>query len=85
MIYSMTNKQAMKYIRDELREVGLVFKKSNTNNLYVVTDRATKEVVISNATLGGTLNNVCSGYFSCYDKEASTFNKEQLHNLGLVF
>lgn len=80
----MNVKETEKYIRDEIRDFGLVFKKSKYNNFYVVTDRKTKEVIVSNATLGGTLNNVCSGYFSCYDKDSQSFNSDQLRNLGLI-
>lgn len=36
-----------KYIRDSLRDVGLVFKRQG--QFYVITDRKTKEVIISNA------------------------------------
>lgn len=81
---NMSIKETEKYIRDEIREYGLVFKKSSRNNLYVVTDRKTKEVIVSNATLGGTLNNVCSGYLSCYNKGTQSFDNEQLRNLGLI-
>lgn len=80
----MSVAQTEKYIRDNIRSVGLVFKRSKYSNLYLITDRKTKEVVINNATLGGTLNNVESGYLSCYNKDDQTFNREQLSNLGLV-
>lgn len=81
----MSVKETEKYIRDEIRNYGLVFKKSKYNNFYVVTDRKTKEVIVSNATLGGTLENVCSGYFSCYNKDEQNFNREKLMNLGLIY
>lgn len=81
----MSIKETEKYIRDEIRKYGLVFKKSSRSNLFVVTDRKTKKLIVSNATLGSTLDNVCSGYFSCYNKENQSFDREKLQNLGLVF
>lgn len=71
-----------KYIRDSLRDTGLVFKKQG--QFYVITDRKTKDVIVSNATLGTTFSNVESGYFSCYDKSKRDFDRQQLINMGLI-
>lgn len=71
-----------KYIRDSLRDTGLVFKKQG--QFYAVIDRKTKEVIVSNATLETTFSNVESGYLLCYDKNTQSFNRQQLINLGLI-
>ena len=81
----MNNTQCIKYIKDECRKYGLVFKKSNYSNLYLFSDRKSKNVILSDLTLGGALNNLESGYISCYDKDMQDFNKEQLKNLGLIY
>ena len=81
----MNNTKCIKYIKDECRKYGLVFKKSNYSNLYLFSDRKNKGVVLSNLTLNAALNNIESGYISCYDKEKQDFNKDQLKNLGLIY
>ena len=81
----MNNTQCIKYIKDECRKYGLVFKKSKYSNLYLFSDRKTKVVVLSGLTLGSALDNLESGYISCYDKDKQDFNKEQLKNLGLIY
>ena len=81
---NLTKQQVIKECKDEARKYGLVFRKSNFNNLYVFHDRKTKDIVIANLTLGLAYSNVCSGYISCYDKETQSFNKVYLKNLGLI-
>ena len=74
----LSNAEVIKECKAEARKYGLVFRQSKFSNLYVFHDRKTKEVIISNMTLGSAYNNVCSGYISCYDKETQNFNKDQL-------
>ena len=82
---SMSVKECEKYIRDSIREYGLVFKAHpSIRSLYVVTDRKTKEVIINNTSLGSTLCNLKSGYLSCYDKDTQNFDKSKLRNLDLI-
>lgn len=81
----LSNTQVIKEIKQEARKYGLVFRKSNYSNLYVFHDFKTKEVILSNCTLGSAYNNVCSGYISCYDKTIQDFNKENLKRLGLIY
>lgn len=82
MILSTT--QIIQECKAEARKHGLVFRKHKFSNLYCFHDRKTKEIILSNMTLGTAYNNVCSGYISCYDSATQDFNKEHLHNLGLI-
>lgn len=69
----MNIKQTEKYIRDGVRNYGLVFRKSKITDFYVFADRKSKEVIMSNCTLGTALCNYESGYLSSYDVETETF------------
>ena len=80
----LTNTQVIKECKDEARKHGLVFRKHKFSNLYCFHDRKTKEIVLSNLTLGSAYNNVCSGYISCYDPTLQDFNQDYLLNLGLI-
>lgn len=80
----LSNAYIIKECRYEARKYGLVFRKSNCSHLWLFHDRKTKEVILSNLTLGSAYNHVCSGYISCYDKTTQDFNKDWLRNLGLI-
>ena len=80
----LSDTQVIKECKAEARKYDLVFRKHKFSNLYCFHDRKTKEIVLSNMTLGTAYNNVCSGYISCYDDATCSFKKEHLHNLGLI-
>lgn len=80
----LSNTQIIKECKAEARKYSLVFRQHKFSNLYCFHDRKTKEIILSNMTLGTVYNIICSGYISCYDSATRSFNNEQLHNLGLI-
>lgn len=57
----MNKKETLSYFKSRARDYNLVFKKSESSNLYKLTNRKTKEVVISNMTLQSMENLIVNG------------------------
>jgi len=75
---SYTNQQAIKEIRSTAKSVGLTFKQDksirlNGAYLWIFSDRKTGELVMSNCTLSGAYENICSGFIASYDAKTSNF------------
>ena len=75
----ITHNEALKEIRLAAKNVGLTFKKMERlkisgKSAYKFCDRFTGTIKLSNCTLGGAYENVCSGFISTYDKSQGVFN-----------
>jgi hypothetical protein len=64
----MNNSEVIKECRKAAKLVGLTFKtqgiRINSRPSYQFTDRVTGDVILSNCTLSGAYENVCSGFIS---------------------
>ena len=74
----MKNKEVIKHIREVAALSDLPFKVDTTKYInngtaYKFIDRATKQTVLDNLTLGNAYNNVCSGFIDTYDYTRATF------------
>ena len=74
----MNKSEVISEIRACARRNGLTFKVNlylNINNepSYMFIDRTTKEIVLTNCTLGSAYNDCCSGYIDSYVAESAEF------------
>lgn len=67
----MTKKEALSDIRKTAKNVGLVFRQSNTRlndvYLYELCDRKSGKVIISNYQFSTAYEDSCSGYISSWN------------------
>ena len=76
----ITKNEMLKAVKKESRKVGLVFRKSERNKLFVFHDFKTKEIILKCVSLSTAYEDALSGYIASYNTDSQKFSYDAQQN-----